>query len=362
MLTVEVNGNVYEQAVSVSVSRSIHNFMGHFQVTSSADPDNTLPIKAGDAVQILADGSVILNGFIDRLRMTQSSTNHIINFGGRDRTSDAYDSSVFDQKSFQGPISFKDVLRNVLDGNRLQGIEIIDEAGDIEDFGETEIIGAEVGETIFNFLEPYARKQQFIFTTNEEGNILLMRTGTQRLGIDLTRLINSTENNILRSSVSIDIEKRFNTYVARSQLNPFAQGDEATPAMIVDQNGQTLDQSIRTSRILEFNTEEDLDNDNSFNRAEFEANVRRASSLNYECTVQGNSINGVPFKVNRLTFVRDEFAQISSDMLIHTINFEYSLEGGSTTTLHMTFPDAYSLQAEQNARDSTRTNLAEGFF
>ena len=92
----------------------------------------------------------------------------------------------------------------------------------------------------------------------------------------------------------------------------------------------------------------------SFNRAKFEANIRRANSVNYSCAIQGHSINGKPFKINTLAFVDDDFCNISSELLIHTIEYRYSLNQGSTSMLQMTYKDAYTLQAQQEARDAAR--------
>ena len=361
MLTIEVNGVNYETALSIRVRRSIHNFLGFFDVESSTDPKNLLPIKVGDEIKVLADGKQILFGFVDRLKMRQSAEDHTITFSGRDRTSDVFDSTVTGDLKFQGPISFIDVLRQTLDAGNLNAIDIIDEVGFIDNFTDQDTIAYEVGTTIFNFMEPYARKQQFLMTTNETGNILLMRGSSENLGIDLIHQVNNLQNNVISSTYEKNIELRFNRYIAKSQLNPF--GSDAEPADIADQSGESPpDSEIRTSRIMTFNVEEDANNDVSFNRAEFEANIRRANSLNYSAVVQGHTVNGEILKVNRIAFVRDDFAGfVSSKMLVHTIEFNYSLRTGSTTTLSLTFPDAFTLAVEQSARDAARSELGGGF-
>ncbi|MGR3179828.1 MAG: phage baseplate assembly protein [Candidatus Anammoxibacter sp.] len=360
MLTIEVNGVNFETALSIRVRRSIHNFLGFFDVESSADPENLLPIKVGDVIKVLADGKQILLGFIDRLSMQQSADDHTITFSGRDRTSDVFDSTVTGDLKFQGPISYIDVLRQTLDAGNLNAIDIVNEVGDIDNFTDQDIIAYEVGTTIFNFMEPYARKRQFLMTTNEEGNILLMQGSTDRLGIDLIHKIDNRLNNVISSTYDKNIELRFNRYIAKSQLNPF--GSLMEPDDIADQSGESEpDSEIRASRIMTFNVEEDTNNDVSFNRAQFEANIRRANSLNYSAVIQGHTINGGIIKVNRLAFVQDDFADIASDMLIHTIEFNYSLRAGSITTLSLTFPDAFTLAVEQSAREAARSELGGGF-
>lgn len=362
MLTLLVNGVEYDRSISINVSRSLQNFLGYFQATTSADPEDVLPVKMGDAIEVLADGSRIFNGYVDALRMSHSANGHSISISGRDKTADIFDSTVTGQKSFRGSIGFSDLLRKVLNANGSTDIDIVNEVGAIEEFKSTEIVAAEVGQKIFDFIEPYARTRQLLITTNEDGNVLLMRSGTSRLGVDLVHQVGNEQNNIKSAELSLNRESRYNKYISHSQLNPYAQGDEIEPSDITSQKGQAeVDSDIRTTRTFEFNAEEDSKNTTAYNRARFEANIRRAKSLNYACVVQGHGINGTPYKINRLAFVNDDFADISSDMLLHSVEFSYSLSEGSTTTMEFTYPDAFSLEVKQKAREAARSLLGGKF-
>lgn len=348
-LSIEVNGVLYEDTLNIRVNRSMHNFMGYFEADVSANANEVLPVKEGDAVKIFADGSPILNGFIETVEVSYDATSHSIYLSGRDRTGDAFDSTVSGDKVFSAPNSLKDIIRLVLDAGNMQYIGVNEFASDIPDFADGETIEAEVGQTIINFLEPYARKLQVVMTTDENGDISLMRAGTVSSGLRLAK-----GRNILSASFKKKGDKVFNKYTAVSQLDPIAN-DEAPAGEIVSQSGSTtIDNKVRSSRVLEFNTEEDTNNEVSFNRAKFEANIRRANSVNYSCAIQGHSINGKPFKINTLAFVDDDFCNISSELLIHTIEYRYSLNQGSTSMLQMTYKDAYTLQAQQEARDAAR--------
>ncbi len=355
-LTIEVNGTVYEDALNIRVNRSVHNFCGYFEADTSANPEERLPIKVGDAVRIFADGVSILNGFAELVEVSYDGASHSLYIFGRDRTADAFDSTVSGDKVFKAPNSLEGILRLVLDAGNMTGIGINVLADDIDDFASGESIEAEVGQTIFNFLEPYARKQQVVMTSDENGDIILMRAGTTHSGLRLAR-----GKNILSASFRKKNDKLFNKYIARSQVDPLAN-DDYPASDIVSQSGETaIDPTIRDSRIIEFNTEEEMNNDTSFNRAEFEANIRRANSVNYSCSVYGHSLNGVPFKVNELAFVDDDFCNISSDLLIHSIEYSYSLSSGSITKFQMTYKDAFTLQAQQEAREASRQTVGSDF-
>ena len=362
MLSIEVNGVVYDDAIEISVSRSLRDFTGSFQATSSANPQNQLPVKMNDAIKVLADGVAIFTGFIDVLGVRKSASEHSITFGGRDKTSDIYDSSIVLGEGFEDQKDFIDVFKLALKGNNITGIDIINEAGTIQPLTDDDILTAEVGDSVYDFIEPYARKQSIVVTSNEDGNVLLLRGGTQRIGLNLIHKIDGAQNNVLSSSLSKNYEDRYNSYTAKSQLNPYTQTGEATTEEITDQEGVSdNDSEIRTSRTLIFNAEEDMNSDDSFNRAKFENNIRRANSLNYSCVVQGHSVGGVPFKINRLAFIQDDFCGVSGDKLLHTIEFDYSLQGGSKTFLEFTNSDAYTLQAEQSARAQAREDMGGDF-
>lgn len=362
MLSVQINGEVYNDALSINCSRSLKQLYGQFRILSSANVNNKLPVKIGDAVKILADGVIILNGYIQNLSVYYGASNHTITIIGNCRTVDINDSSVIGQKTFNGVVSFEKVARTVLDNAEMSFIDIINETNEDIKFNATDIIQAEVGQSIFDFLEKYSRKKQFILTTNEDGNLLMLRASNQRLGLDLLRLENNNTNNILNANLDSGIENRYNKYICRSQLNPYEQSGNVLPQDISNQNNSTgIDNLIRPSRVLEFQTENDEDNMSTGNRAQFEANVRRANSVNYTCSVQGHSVNGVPFKINRLAFINDDFAGISSDMLLHTVNFSYDVSGGSISELSFTYPDAFTLNAVQENKNKARSKIADGF-
>lgn len=362
MLQAEINGEVYNDALAINCRRSLKELYGQFSIVSSANKTQKLPVKIGDSVKILADGVTVLNGYIQDLDVNYGASNHTIRIYGNCRTIDMADSSVTGQKTFNGVIAFEQIARTVMDNGGMNFIDIVDEVKTIETFKSTDIIQAEIGQSIFDFLEKYARKKQFILTTNEQGNLLFVRASTERLGLDLLRLENNNTNNILNANLSSGISNRYNKYICRSQLNPYNQSGGTRPIDIVNQTSSTgLDELVRASRILEFKTEHDEDNASTNNRAQFEANVRRANSVNYTCAVQGHSVNDKPFSINRIAFINDDFADISSDMLLHTVSFNYSIDEGSITELSFTYPDAFTLNDKQENRAKARSKIADGF-
>lgn len=360
-LSIQVNGVTYNEAESIRYRRSLLDFCGFYSVSSSANESELLPVKIGDKIKIFADGEQVLIGYIDNLSVTVGSGNHKIEFSGRDRTCDAFDSTVVGTKSFANDIGYVSVLRSVLDAGEMSSIGITNEAGNITNFSETDNVSAEVGETIFDFANRYAAKLGFLLTSNEDGNILLCQAGSEKLGFNLLHENGNSENNILSSSYKKTIENRFNKYTAVSQLGTYGLGDEITPENVVDQSGETgIDENIRSSRNLTFEVEELSGNESCGIRANFEANIRRAKSLNYCCNIQGHSYDGEPFKVNRLATINDDFSNIYAEMLLHTVEMNWSLRG-STSRLSFSYKDAFTLQAALDKRSANRSSYGDDF-
>lgn len=359
MILLQLNGEDFTNFDRVAVFRSMETASGAFSFSSSANNKNLFPVKKGDAVQVIVDDVQVVDGFVEKVSANYSATDHKITITGRDKLGDLIDSSVFGVKEFTGNISLVDVARNILQGIGLTDVEVIDQTGGVRAFDESDITSAEVGQNAFDFLELYARKRQVLLTTDGSGNLLLARASTTVFPGKLKNVVGSNENNIIDATLDTDDTKRFYRYVSQSQLNPYALDIGAGD--VSSQNGQAIDGAIRKSRVFEFNAEESQDSFTGKDRATWEANIQRARSITYSPRVQGHSVDGEIWKPNVLVEIEDQFADITATMLVRAMSYEQSIDQGSTTRLDLTYKDAYTLQAEQDAREANTDNQGFGF-
>lgn len=357
-MTIKLNGIGYINWEQASVFRSMETVCGAFSFTSSADENNLFPIKVGEAVEISVDGIQVINGFVEKLGIEYSAKSHAITVSGRDILGDLVDSTVGAIKEFTGAVSLLDIARRVLDENNLSSVNIKDETGGFETFKPIEVTSAEVGMGAFEFLELYARKSQILLTNDGKGNLVFARASTEALPATLKNKVGG-DSNILQASTNFDDSQRHYKYIVQSQLNAQSQDLGVSPKDIASQRGQAIDSQIRTSRLLEFNAEESSDSQTATERAVWEANIRRARSLSYSPTIQGHSVNGQLWKPNILVEVDDDFADIQATLLIKSVRYAQSIDGGSTTKLGLTYQDAYTLQAEQSAREAIGKGLTK---
>lgn len=348
MITLEIEGVNYTGFTAINAERSIENISGIFNFTAVFSSNLNFPIKIGSSARVMVNNTPVITGFVEVLDINYSSTNHTINLQGRDKTCDIYDSQLDGDVEFVPPISLEQVIKQTLSKIGINDIGIVNEAGNIAPFEQSEIVSSRIGQGAFSFIETYARKRQVFVTTDGKGNIMLARGSSITIPTGLYNQIGdpNRNNNILDSSVKYDHSQRFNVYRCKSQGNPITfnfSGDIEAPE-VTDRSGVAVDTAIRSTRVLNFNAENSSDNSEVAKRADWEANIRRSRSFTYTVKVQGDTYDKEgqnPWQINRLVQVIDDFASVNAVLLIKQVGFSLSIDGGTVTTLELVTPDGY---------------------
>lgn len=346
-LSIEINERPFQNFRKIEVRANLDTASRSFSFEANSDDLTGYPIKAGDQIIIRADGEKVLTGFVDRIGIRYNITNHIISVTGRSKTSDFIDSTLESFTLNAGTLF--DVVKDIILKIGAD-IDVIEEEKDLGLFKISEITDAEDGENAFMFAEKYARRRQALLTDNANGDIVITRnTGIAEGGFILSQKITSPNaiNNIKDVNFSLDISNRFNKYIVKSQQSTIginAIGGNTSPEDVSLQSGNSTDDKIRTGRQLVFTTDTAMDNENSQNRANWQANINRARSMRVDVTLEGHSApNGAPFDINRLVLYDDDYTGINSLMLIDGFIMTYGQgeNEGSETRLRLLVPDAY---------------------
>lgn len=375
MIGIEVAGQNFTGWTEAQVKKCLDVCAGTFQFTVSAPGTNAFPIKRRSAVKITIDGATVLTGYVDKLKCAYSSLEHEITVTGRGRTADIIDSTVDGHFEFNGTIGLVDLIKQMLDYYEITGIDVINAAGEIDPFDESDAVSSPLGTSVFDAIETYCRLRAVLLTENDDGNIVLFRaTSLTDSGVKLTHKNDGSVNNIKSSQISFDDSERFNKYKIWSQGN-VAQLANTTDGLddpgadsnsISDMGGddaEATDGEIRSTRILNKLAEHAVDADDLQARATWEANIRRSRSIEYSPTVVGHTKTGKgdPWKLYETAPIEDIFADVSGTLLIKEITFKLDLTTGTTTELTMTNKDAYTLQAEEDQRDARDNNIGGQF-
>lgn len=358
-LAIKINGQPYENFTSASVTASITALTRGFSFVSTADKNASFAIKIGDGVTITADDIDLLEGYIERLESSYDTMGHEIRVSGRSALMDLADSTIPPTVEIKGT-SLTSICRSVFS---LMGIdaEVSNEAGTIRNFSG-EISSGEIGQNAFEFLEKYSRKRQVLLTSDGANTLVLARAGTNRAPTNLKNVRYADDNNILQATLSIDDSKRYNFYVAKSQLNTTIPSFDKDPEDIVNQQGSIRDTEIREGRSLHFNAEESSDSFTAKDRATWEKNIRINQAWNYNAKVAGNTANGQLWLPNTIVKVVDNYCNIDAELLIRDVTHNYDNIGGSTTALTMVLKRAFTLELEQSQRKANQAKTGDPFF
>lgn len=362
MISIRLNGKEYTDFTNGSVSLSMENLVGSFNLIATANEYSSIPIKLNDYVQIITDGVQLMCGFIEIFSISYGIDSHIITISGRGVLADIIDSTLPESKVFSGSNTLKGIAGLILKDLGYKTNNIINNAGTIKKFDAVDIEEAENSSTIFEFLETMAKKRQVLLNTDSVGNLIFTKGNTGNAPTSLINILNSDENNVLSSEYSLDNSERFHTYVVKSSLNPTNNEVEESAEVIVNQSGKVtgVDDEVRSTRRTEIVVNGNINSNFCFKRAEWEYNIRRANSIIYTCTIQGHSFNGIIWRPNKIVQIRDDFCNLHVNMLIKSVTFEYSLEQGSTTTIECVPKDSYTLKtkiesSEKSTAKSGRT-------
>lgn len=366
MITIVVDGEEFSGFTSANVTRSMLSISGGFTISSSAQPGKPYPIKLGQKCVIKVDGNVFLTGFVDDVNPAYSggeNPNHTVTFSGRDKTQDVIDSTVGDIKEFETPITSESIIKTVT------GLSVINNVSGLRQFEQSELESSEIGETQFDFIKKLANKLSVLLTTDGKGAIVITRTGTEQAPGDLVNIIGNSGNNILSGSGSVSTRGRYGKYISRSQLNPSATIFEETPINVSSQKGEAEDSEIiamgRGDRVLEYYVKGSLNSEQLNDDANWQANVRRAKATSATITTALHSVNGEIWQPNTRVNVNDDFLNINQTMLIESVTFkdELSNEGGmgSITELKIAPPDAYSINPNASAKQTSKGDVLNDF-
>ncbi len=405
-LSVNVNGGLIGNPISIDVSRALDEISGSFSfalenkgglvvgrnpatgrlITSTPLPiltplAGTLTIvpQIGNTVQIFADGKTWLTGFIENIDITYDKGTHNVVYSGRSKTGDLIDTTLDStQIEFKTPISLKNLTIKILESVGLADrIKVVINAFTfIDDFKAGELIAGEVGQSVAEFLMEYAVKRQLLMGTDGSGNLVY---SDKRSYVDSAFTLenkvglagNNRFNNIESSHSTYDVSRRFRDYRCRSQtgVQQVKKVTAGSPAEITDSDGTAQDIQIREGRTLVFIAETTSDNIACTKRAEWTANRRRAESFKYSALVEGHSIvkatgtGRLVWEPGSFVTVDDVYVTPLTRLLINSVHMRYHNTGGSHSEIGCITPDAYSLDASelQTVKD-TRQQGAETFI
>lgn len=358
-IVIIADGVPYQDFTNIEVTKSIEDFAGKFHFQST-DPNQVnqravfarYPLRVGMSVQIQVHGQQVLDGYIEKLSINYDVERHSIKIVGRERTADLCDSTVSDEVSFTGTITLKKLIESVLFKYFLNFIKVIDE-NDLKPFTETDgnQLKSEFGTTVFDALEKYAQQRQVLLTTNEDSNIVLLRSPSKTYKT-LLSLSGNSPAIILSGNIVNDDTKRFNKYDGKAAENPLGiENAFVDPKKIAGSSklAQEFDFFIRKSRIYHFQPSAVSANETLQECVKWESNFRTSQAQQWNYTLQGHLAkdDNKVWLPGYLVNVQDVFTAPHALLLISGVTYTYNLGEGSKTTLKLVTQESFSTEVKK---------------
>jgi len=320
-------GNVFHGWKSVSITKDIESMADSFSLTlDDSFQGKGFTISPFTSCEIKIGQETILRGFIDSLEPSFGKGTRSITVQGRSKAGDLIDCN------WEGQSQFSD-LELIEFAKILTGPFFIQVFSNVnsDKIGKFSI---RQDEKIFEILNRAAKLQGFFWVSTPQGNIRLTRANRRRAVSQLQQGVN-----LISGNVRFDVSQRFSRAVVRGQA-PASIG--ILGAVSAQAEGIAFDRGVPRYRPLVIIAESSVDSKKAEKRAQWELANSIAEGMLITVGVQGwRQQDGSLWEVNQVTRLAAPFLGLNEDVLIKTLTFEISNNGGTTTSMTLVRPDSF---------------------
>lgn len=308
----------------IKITAAINEACRSFTVNTSERPGQ-FAFPPGTPVQVIATGSLMLNGYVNTYHSTGEKTAHQVSIGGRSKGQDFVDCSG-DHPTSHAKDKTPDKFAQELDQ---YGIGITAQVP----LKPVPMQHLKQGETCAKCVERYIRQQGAVMMGRADGGIDITNASVaQRAAGELAEGVN-----IKQWSVTFNDQDRQQEYSVKGQ------GRHGHGENVLRIKEQSRDPGVKRKRNRTIVHEGDTDKGRARDRAEHERERCAGEGTKAEVTVQGwRDDGGQLWTPNTLIFVRSPILMhLMQDMLIERVEFSQSRNGGTTAQLSLVDPRAY---------------------
>lgn len=324
IVTLIVGGIAYTAWKSMSVKYSAQSAEREFEVQAADEaPDlisNAWLFEPGTECELHSNGSLLVKGYINDLKINIASTAHDLRVSGRSAGQDVHDCSVKHKT--------KEWKNKTL-------LEIGNDTGSNVKFTSKEkltpipVVRANPGEKIFPFMDRHANNKGLFIHGKADGTVEITKHGKERHAGALVEGLN-----ILEGSAEFSDRERHADYKVNGQQ---ANG---TGENAIHGKGEATDEGARPGRYLERMQDTNSNSQTAKERAEHMKRTRQGLSVKAEITTQGfRDEGGEIWETGKLVFCQSIMLHLSQDLCIESVTLSQD-EGGSKSVLNLVDPSA----------------------
>lgn len=342
-VTVVADGIVYSGFEKVEVKASIKEACRTFTIETTERPGQ-FSFPPGTAIQILSNGNLLVDGFVNQYRPSGDAETHRISISGRSKGQDFVDSSA-DHPT--GEWDDADPATVAKDLAKPYGV-------DIRPMVQVEKVprwAIAQGETAFQSLERMLRPQGVTLMGAADGAIEMTNATAAKVHFGILM----EGSNIKEYSGTLSDQGRHKNYKVRGQRRlGAADTDLEIEETATDSGGKRN----RTKILV---NETDTDPNRARNRAMHEKERCAGRSISCEITTQGfRDFAGQVFEPNHLIYVHSPILlHISQTMLIESVTLSQHFRQGSLAHLNLVDPRTY--KGQKTGEGETDSAYTEGY-
>ena len=327
----QVGGRNYGGWKSVRITLGMEQIAGTFDLSVSErfpGQPQAWPILPGDECRVLVKGRPVITGYVDDVAPSYDRESHGVQVTGRDRTGDLVDCSAGHKSGEWHGATLERIAADIC---APFGIKVVAAAATGKAFPR---FALQEAESAFEALERAAKMRGVLLMSDGNGNLILTRAATGRVGTALVK-----GQNIERASGQFSHKDRYSRYIIKGQ----APGSEySTPEHNAQTKAVAEDKAVLRHRPLIILAEAG-DGATYADRAKWERNIRAGRASRVSCTVTGWEHADGLWLPNRLVRVRDDFLGVDGDLIIAQVVLSLDADAGSQTQLELCRREAFDL-------------------
>ena len=333
----KVGGLIYGGWKSCRIERGIEQIAGSFELgVSERWPGQDTPrrIRRGEACQVIADGEVVITGWVDDVDPSFSDQSHDFRVAGRDATGDLVDCSAIHKTGQWAKSSLDKIVRDICAPFKIPVFVATDIGKAFDSFSIQE------GETAFECIERACRLRAVLPVSDGNGGLVLTRA---KSGNAVAILSDGVGGNILAARGEFGMKERFSVYVVKGQDRGSDDNIDA-PEVHAQVRAEASDSGVTRYRPFIVLAESHGPHATYRDRAAWERNVRRGRSSRATVVVQGwRDPNGKLWQPNTMVHLNSAWLGADSELLVASVTFTLDEQSGTRTELRLSGREAFDL-------------------
>lgn len=338
-IVLKVDGVLHGGWTQISVQRSLDMIADAFELTLTdrwSEDTKPRPIKLGAACEIVIDGELVVSGYVEDVTPAYDAQRHSITVAGRSKLGDLVDSMLAAKEYNQR--SLKQIAEDILLPFKINFVVADAVQAELDTKYSLKRINA--GDSAFELLNNLCQRRAVRMVSNEKGELVFTRAGTQRINTALT-----LGDNILSASGEFSQRERFAIYTVNGQTE-----SSGLTAVSGSSSASVADKNIKRHRPFVNMMDGNMNIADCKKLAQWECNTRFGRGESVVYTVLGWRHADGLWSINNLVPVNDAFMDINEDRLITEVRFLMD-DTGQRTELRVMPKAAYDLLALPDETD-----------